>query len=162
MMFLVFLMPFWSASTEAFLKQDLKWIKNAVKKYNKLAVILLGLGLFMLAFAEDIYRIWLGEGTVDIGFSLSFWGLAYFILSVFVSKYVAFLNGISALRIQFLAGLISPILYIVLVLYMIDVLGMGVHCVFIAAIVASFNSFLLAPLQYYQIVYRSKKGIWIA
>src|SRR5690606_20162700 len=36
MLFSIFLAPFWSASTEAFLKNDIAWIKNSIKKYNQL------------------------------------------------------------------------------------------------------------------------------
>ena len=85
MLFLIFLSPFWSASTEAFSKMDLSWIKNAVKKYNLLAFGLTGLGIVMLLFADDVYRIWLGEGTVHISTQLSIWGFIYFLLSIFVS-----------------------------------------------------------------------------
>ena len=36
MVFMIFIIPFWSASTEAFLKHDFTWIKNSIKKYNLL------------------------------------------------------------------------------------------------------------------------------
>ena len=40
MMFTIFLEPFWSASTEAYFKKDIQWIKNAIKKYNYLNIII--------------------------------------------------------------------------------------------------------------------------
>jgi O-antigen/teichoic acid export membrane protein len=161
MAFTIFLTPFWSASTEAYLKNDIAWIKNSIKKYNLLNIFLLVLGVIMLIFAKEIYNLWLGKGKVSIPFSLSLWGFIFFNISIFGAKYVYFLNGISALRIQFYASIFSPILYIVVALLLIKYYHMGVYALFIASIIGNFNGFFLAPLQYFQIIKRNKKGIWI-
>ncbi len=52
----IFLTPFWSASTEAFQKNDIQWIKNAIKKYNLLNLLLIGAGIIMLVFSEPVYQ----------------------------------------------------------------------------------------------------------
>ena len=161
MMFTIFLEPFWSASTEAFFKNDIQWIKNAIKKYNYLNVIIIVLGIIMLIFSEPIYNLWLGKGKVIIGFLLSFWGFLYFSISIFSSKYVYFLNGINALRIQFIASIVSPVIYIILAYLLIKYYKMGVYSLFIASIIANFNGFILAPIQYHMVVNKNKKGIWI-
>lgn len=160
-LFTIFLTPFWSASTEAFLKKDTNWIKKSIKNYNILNVGLFLLGVLMLLFSEPIYNLWLGEGTVEINFLLSLWGFVFFSVSMYGGKYVTFLNGISALRIQFLTSLFSPILYIAVVLLLIKYFKMGVYAVFVASIVANVNGFILAPLQYHFIINKNKKGIWI-
>lgn len=160
MIFVIFLTPFWSASTEAYMKNDMGWIKNGIKRYNQLNIIMIIAGVVMLVFSDTAYRLWLGEGTVEISFLLSLCGFIFFNTSIFGGKYVSFLNGISALRIQFLACIISPILYIASALIMIKHLGMGVHALFIASIITNFNTFLLAPIQYYMIVVKGKRGIW--
>ena len=161
MVFIIFVTPFWSASTEAFLKNDIKWIKNSIKKYNVLNLLLMLLGCFMLFFSQSIYDKWLGKGKVNISFYLSLWGFLYFSMSMFVSKYVFFLNGINALRIQFIACVVSPFVYILVALVLIKYYHLGVYSVFIASIIANFNGLLLAPLQYHQVINRNKKGIWI-
>ncbi|MBM1105819.1 oligosaccharide flippase family protein [Aurantibacter crassamenti] len=159
--FMIFLAPFWSASTEAFMKKEIDWIKNSMKKYNYLNIAFLGGGIVMLLASETIYTLWLGKDVVDINFTLSFWGFAFFMVSLFGSKYVSFLNGISALRLQFWASIFSPVLYLILAYLMIDYFNMGVHAMFIAAILANFNGFILAPLQYHMIINKKKQGIWI-
>ncbi len=161
MVFMIFLTPFWSASTEAYQKGDFQWIRNGIKRYNQLNLLMIVAGILMLVFSETIYRVWLGEDKVSIGFTLSLFGFLFFNTSVFGGKYVSFLNGISALRIQFIACLISPFLYIGLVLLLINHFGMGVYAIFIAAIITNFNTFILAPIQTYMILNKGKKGIWI-
>lgn len=161
MLFVIFLTPFWSASTEAYFKNDIKWIKNAMKKYNQLIIGLLLIGLVMLIFSGTIYRLWLGKGTVKIGFYLSFWGFIYYIIMISAGKYVYFLNGINALKIQFLASILSPILYVAVAILLIRFYKMGVYALFIASIIANFNGFILSPIQYHMVINKNKKGIWV-
>ena len=161
MAFVIFLTPFWSASTEAYLKNDIQWIKNAIKKYIQLNLLLVGVGIIMLIFSGQVYSLWLGKGKVKIDFSLSFWGFLFFCMQMYESKYIFFLNGISALRIQFWACVISPFIYIAAALILIRYYHFGVYGLFIASIIANFNGIVLAPIQYYQVVYKNKKGIWV-
>jgi O-antigen/teichoic acid export membrane protein len=161
MVFAIFLLPFWAASTEAYLKKDIQWIKNSIKRYNQLNLVLFVAGLLMLLCSDTVYRLWLGKGKVHIDFLLSLWSFIFFSASIFGEKYVFFLNGISALRIQFLASLISPVLYAIIAIVLIKYYHLGAYSLFIACVIANFNKYLLAPLQYYQIIHKNKKGIWI-
>ena len=158
--FNIFLIPFWSASTEAYLSNDIQWIKNAIKKYNVLNVIFVIGGIIMLIFSDTVYKLWLGKGTVQIDFVLSLWGLLFVSVSLFGGKYVSFLNGISALRLQFISCVISPFLYIGVALLMIKYFRFGVYSLFAASIIANFNALIVAPLQYYMIIIKKKTGIW--
>ncbi len=160
MIFNIFLIPFWSASTEAYLKKDINWIRNGIRRYNQLGLLMLICTVLMLIFSAPFYRLWLGEGKVTVAFSLTFWGFVYFNVMMFGGKYVQFLNGISALRIQFITSIISPVLYLGVVLLLIKYFHIGVYAIFIGAILASFNGYILAPIQYHMVINRNKKGIW--
>lgn len=161
MVFNIFLIPFWSASTEAYQKNDIQWIKNGIRRYNQLNVLVVFGSFFMLLFSGTFYHLWLGEGKVMIPFSLSLWGFIYYNVMMFGGKYVQFLNGISALRIQFIASTISPFLYIAVVLILIKHFHMGVYAIFIGSVIANFNGLILAPLQYYMVINKNKKGLWL-
>ena len=41
MIFNIFLVPFWSASTEAYQKKEIDWIRNGVRRYNQLGLLML-------------------------------------------------------------------------------------------------------------------------
>lgn len=161
MLFAIFLAPFWSASTEAFVKNDITWIKKSIKKYNQLNLLLFFIGIIMLVFSSTAYNVWLGKGKVNISFYLSLWGLVYFLSTMVADTYVSFLNGINALRIQFIACLISPLVYVGVALLLIRYFKMGFYSLFIAAIICNFNGLVLAPLQYHMIINKKKKGVWI-
>jgi O-antigen/teichoic acid export membrane protein len=161
MVFTIFLTPFWSASTEAYFKNDIQWIKNGIKKYNLLNIVLIGVSALMLVFSSNFFNLWLGHGKVNISFSLSFWAFIFFNVIMFGGKYVFFLNGISALRMQFWASILGCFLYVLIAIILIKYFHMGVYALFIASVIANFNAYLLAPLQYYKIINKNKKGIWV-
>ena len=160
MLFTIFLTPFWSASTEAYMKKDYDWIRNSIKKYNMLNILIFLGSIIMLLCSSEVYRLWLGKGKVHIDFALSFWGFAFVGVWIFGSKYVNFLNGISALKLQFWTSLVSPFLYIAVAILLISYFKVGVHALFIAAIISNVYV-VIAPIQYYQIVVKKKKGIWV-
>jgi len=161
MLFIIFVTPFWSASTEAYFNNDLQWIKNGMKKYNYLNILVFMVSVLMLVFSNWFYELWLGKDKVDISFFLSLWGFIFFNTQIFGLKYVIFLNGISALRMQFLLSLISPIVYLATAYLLIHHYKMGVHALFIAAVVGNLNAMVMAPLQYHQIINKNRRGIWI-
>src|ERR1035437_1452292 len=115
------------------------------------------IGCVMLIFSETVYRFWLGEGKVTIGFYLSLWGFLYYVVTMFALKYVYFLNGINALRIQFWACVISPIIYVGVAIILIKYYKMGVYALFVASIIANFNGYILSPLQYHMVINKNKK-----
>ncbi|MCC5939707.1 MAG: MATE family efflux transporter [Lunatimonas sp.] len=160
MAFGIFLSPFWSASTDAFLKNDIAWIRTAIQKYMLLIGLLVFVGVGMLLISPQVYEIWL-KGQVQIDFILSFWGFMFILSFMFGNLFVNFLNGISALRIQFWCSILSPIVYIGVAILMIKYYEMGVYSLFIASLIANFNGILIAPIQYYLIVYKKRRGIWI-
>lgn len=160
MAFGIFLSPFWSASTDAYYQNDIQWIRKAIKKYLILIGILVGAGFLMLLYSSKVYEIWL-KGQVEIDFILSFWGFMFILSFMFGNLFVNFLNGISALRIQFWCSVFSPIVYIAVAIVMIKYYNLGVQSLFIASLIANFNGIVIAPIQYYLIVYKNKKGIWV-
>ncbi|MBK9492564.1 MAG: hypothetical protein IPO07_30080 [Haliscomenobacter sp.] len=87
MISIIFVAPFWSASTEAFMKGDIPWIRSSIKHYNRLNVLLEG-GV-SLCYWQEGSELWLGKGTVDIDFQLSLWGF-HFSMSPFLVRVYRF------------------------------------------------------------------------
>lgn len=160
MVFMILLQPFWSAVTEAYSKGDIAWIVNAMKKYLKLSCLASLGGLLMLCFSGFFYNIWVGN-AVSVPFELSFWMMLYVLTLIFGSVFVYFVNGIGALKIQYLSSLVSPVVFVLCILFFSKVLGMGVSSILLASIIANFNGLLLAPLQYYNVIIRRREGVWI-
>ena len=148
-MFMSILMtPLWSAVTEAYAKEDYQWITSTVRKYNRLVIIIFIIGIIMLLYSELIYRLWINNSHIIIPFELSFCMLIYNLILVYGGIYVGVLNGIGALKIQFIASLFSPFIFLSMCYLLIHIYGFGVSAIVISSIVANFNGYLLAPLQF--------------
>ncbi|MDU1906108.1 MAG: oligosaccharide flippase family protein [Dysgonomonas sp.] len=159
--FLMALHPLWSAATQAYHQGEYEWIKSTTKKYIKLFFIFVACGLVMLIASHFVYDIWIGKDIVFIPFVLSLCCLLYFSVNMFGSIFVNILNGIGAIRLQFVFSLFTPVIYIGLCLLFIKQFHLGIYSVFLAAIVSNVNGFIVAPIQYMKIFVQNKKGIWV-
>lgn len=139
--------PLWSATTDALARKDYQWVRNAQMKYLKYLLLFVVGGCGMLAISGWIYNLWVGA-DIAIGFSLSLWVLLYNIVMMFGAIFVMVINGSGELKIQTIASMISPVLFIGLCALFIH-LDWGIHSILIAAIIANFNGLILAPMQCY-------------
>lgn len=144
----ILLTPLWAASTDAITKGDNGWIRNAAKRYLKILFLLMIISGLMLFAAPTAYDLWIGD-KVSISFGLSLWNMIYFLVLMFGGIYVSILNGVGLLRVQTIASLISPVVFLV-VCYALIQYGYAVYSVLVAAVASNFNAYLLAPVQFYK------------
>lgn len=161
MVFGIFMTPLWSAVTDAYVKKDYSWITNTVKKYQRLTYLFALVGFVMLVLSKFAYNIWLGKDVINIPFSISFWMFVFTTISITGGLYSGVLNGISALRIQFYASILSPIIFIGLIYLFIYKLNLGIEFIIISTIIANFNGSIIGPIQYHMIFIRKKNNhLW--
>lgn len=155
----IFMTPLWSAVTDAYTKNDNDWIVRAEKKYRKIALSIVMLGVVMLLFSNFAFDVWLGKGKIEIPFLTSFLMFLFFSISVFGTIYVNILNGISALNTQFIASIFSPFVFLLLSYCLTHFVNLGLNGIIISSIIANFNAYLVAPLQFKKIFFptNSKK-----
>jgi O-antigen/teichoic acid export membrane protein len=161
MVFMIALSPLWSGTTDAYNSGDIEWIKKVVRKYLTFLVPFILGGAIMLIFAKQVYNLWLGKDVVEIRFSISLLCYLYFSTGMFASIFVAVLNGIGALKIQFYSSIITSIMYLIIVLLLIRKFNFGVEAVLIASIISNVYGYILAPTQYFQVfIKKSRSQIW--
>ena len=146
MVWTIIITPLWAAVSDATVKQDYAWVKNAERKYLKLFMLFVLGGAFMFFISSYVYDLWIGSKVV-ITRILSFWVFIYCLVSMFSGIYVTMLNGMGLLRVQMYASVFSPFVFLGLCYIFIN-MGLGVHGFLIAMIISSFNGYLLAPVQY--------------
>lgn len=163
MVFMIAISPLWSGTTDAYNSGDIGWIKKVVRKYLMFLVPFIIGGAIMLVFADMVYDFWLGKDVVNIRFSISILCYVFFSTGMFASIFVAVLNGIGALKIQFYTSIIASVLYLLLVLVLIKRYNFGIEAVLICSIVTNVYGYLLAPIQYYNVfIKKSSSKIWYA
>jgi O-antigen/teichoic acid export membrane protein len=111
MFFVMVITPFWSAFTEAYVKQDYEWIKRMLNKMNKLWMGLSIGSILLLVCSPFFYRLWLGESVI-VPFALSAAMCVYTIALIWQAIYVQFLNGISKIKLQLYLSIFSTVINI--------------------------------------------------
>ena len=145
MFWIIMLTPVWVAVTDAIAKNDYPWVKGAVKKYLVLFIVFLAGTLLMLVLSQPFYRLWVGE-AVSVPFPVSLWVMIFNLAMMFGSIFVHVLNGAGILRVQTVACIISPFVFLGFC-YLFIRSGWGVKSILIASVLANFNGLLLAPVQ---------------
>lgn len=153
----IIMMPFWSAYTEAWVKKDIDWIKNSIKKLINLWIIISVVAVIMLVFSNFIYRIWVGKEIV-VPISISAVIAIYVVLNAWCGIFSLFLNGVGKIKLQLYSALFGAIINIPLAIF----LGkhLGVAGVVLSTCLLALTSAIWSPIQYYKIINDNAKGIW--
>ena len=157
MAFNIIITPMWSASTDAFAKGDLTWIKRSMKAMMKVSV-LSSVGVLVLILSGNIaYRLWIGTAVL-IPFKLTFWMGAYTIVLLWSTCFSTFLFGIGKLKVQLLNTVAVSCLFIPLALWLSK--SLGITGIVIALCITNLSGAILNPIQYYKIISGKASGIW--
>lgn len=110
-MFTAISSPYWSATTDAYARGDIEWIKKSKRQIEKLLCILLALMCCMVLASGFVYHIWIGD-EVSIPFMLTV-SMAVYIMTLVASlAYSNFLNGMGALRLQMVCTIFAAVVFI--------------------------------------------------
>lgn len=158
MFFNIMITPMWSATTEAFAKGEIQWIKSVNKKLAKIAFLFSVFGLLMVLLSNFVYKIWLHSNEVNISFSTTVLLYVYAIAMMFYGVYGYIINGMGKLTIQIIFTSVSAILYVPCAVFMGKLLGLnGILIVY--AMVTIINV-VWSKIQLTRILNRTAKGIW--
>lgn len=157
MVFNIVLTPLWSAYTEAYVKQEIPWIKNSVRKIGLVWLTLVVVAAAMLGFSRQAYTLWVGP-RIKIPFILSAVLALYVIINAWCSIFSQFLSGVGKIKLQLYSGFSASMLNIPLAIF----LGkrIGIEGVVLATCILGLTSAIWSPIQYYKIVNNKAKGIW--
>lgn len=157
--FSIFLTPFWSSFTDAYIKRDFEWIRQSIQRLRVYWVLLAALALMMLLMASHVYSIWLGD-SMQIPFVLSGAVALYTIVATWNNVYAYFLNGVGIVHLQMLHAVLLVLIQIPLSLLFAGVLGLGPAGVAVASCLGLFVGSVVQPIQYRKIIVGEAYGYW--
>lgn len=139
-----FLMPIWSAYTDAFEAKDFIWIKKILRKtlfYTILVFVLAGVSISTIG--EKFIYLWSGKVVPNHGvyILLGIWAL----LTGIVNCYSVLLNSMGKLKLQILASLIGIVVMLSLSLWWGKAFGLNGIC--LALVVSNLPMLLVTGLQ---------------
>jgi O-antigen/teichoic acid export membrane protein len=153
----IIMMPFWSAYTEAWVKKDITWIKNTIRKLIYLWAVVGIIAIIMVVFSSFIYKIWIGKEII-VPFSISAVVALYVILNAWCGIFSPFLNGVGKIKLQLFSAIFSAVVNIPLAIF----LGrtFGVPGVLLSTCFLALTSAIWSPIQYFKIINNHATGIW--
>lgn len=152
------LMPLIAAITDAYVKEDYIWLKNIMKKINKVSIILTLLSLVILALSPIVFKIWLSD-RLYISWSLRIAMTVYFIMNIWTTPYSSFITGVGKMQVAMIAAVFKIIFYIPIAIFFVKLMGTpGVMLSIILANTLPNN--ILYTIQYKKIINKTAKGIW--
>ena len=155
--FTIICMPFWNATTDAYERGDIMWIRQADRKMTRMTIFMGALLVVMVVVSPSVYQLWIGDDC-EVPMGMTVMMALYIFLMVISLRYSFFLNGISALRLQ-LYMTITTVIYIPLAWYVSstthDILWfMAVMSLCVAP------GCLANMIQFHKILNGKAKGIW--
>lgn len=112
--FTTLISPLWNAYTDAYVKNDMLWIKRTFMKSLKVWIATTLIGFIMLLLSPWFYNIWIGD-ALTIPFGVSFSVFAYFCFLNLNSCASYLLNGLNIIYIQLISSIFVTILYLLIV-----------------------------------------------
>ena len=103
MLYIILIMPLWSAFTDAYAKNDMVWMRTTINTYKLFTVVFSVFVLLMLTISNFSYRIWVGD-QIHVSFLLSMSMAIYVILFMWMSLYIYIINGIGKVQLQVYAS----------------------------------------------------------
>lgn len=159
MVFNIIATPFWSSTTAAYNTGDFLWIKKSMRNLMKVAFAFIVLVLIMVLFSDYFYDFWIGTKVV-VNKNLTILIGVFILLTIYVTPFTLFLNGIGKIKLQAIQGLSSAMINIPLSFLLVKYFQFGPSGVILATIISFIPSVFLGPIQYYKIISNTATGIW--
>lgn len=155
--FMIIINPFWSAFTEAWIKNDFKWISRIMNKLMKLWLLILVAGIIMLVFSSFVFKVWIGN-DFSVPFLISFLSFCWILLYAWNGIFSQFFNGVGKVRLQLYLGISVAIINVPFAIFLGKLYG--VEGVLLANVILGLLGAWVYPLQYKKLIANKAKGIW--
>lgn len=154
----IVLAPIWSATTDAYIKNDMKWIKKAhamMVRYLLLSFVSLGV---MVVLSPIVYLLWIGN-KVEIPFIISILSALYNFIFLWSLSYSYLLNGMGKLKIQMMTTIVFSLCFYPLSRFLGELYL--IPGIIIAMCIAIVTGAILNTIQVNKIIRGTASGIWL-
>lgn len=124
MLFMIIITPLWSAITDAYVKNDIMWIRRSISLLIK---IWLGFSILVVVFfllSSFFIKLWVGESIIvpkHILFAIG----SFVVVDMWNRIFASFANGISHLKVQLYSAALEGVLFIPLAILLSKSFGVA-------------------------------------
>lgn len=149
--------PYWSATTEAYVKKDFQWIKKSCKRLIEIWFIVQCVGLIMVLISPYFISVWT-HYRISANFLVSFSSLLYVSFYSFSNIFITFVNGFGKIWLQLIISVALLPIGIFLSIYLCKCFGpIGV---FLSNAIIYFLNCIWSMIQFKLIITNKAKGLW--
>lgn len=153
----IILAPMWSATTDAYAKGDIEWIRKSIQKIHKFLIITLTILVSMVLVSNFVYKIWIGT-EVTIPITMSILMAVYVFIIISSLTYSNFLNGLGKLKLQTINTVTVALLFCPLCWFLGNILG--IYGILVGMCIVNTSGLLLNRIQFYKVINGVASGIW--
>lgn len=157
MLFAIIAAPLWSATTDAYTKNDWPWIRKSMRRMRRIMAVFGGVLVIMVVVSQPIYVLWVGR-DVAVQPQLSVLMAVYMAVLIYSTCYSNILFGIGKIRIITVVTLTEAVIYVPLAL----LLGQrfGLHGIIAALIFVNIMCAISNRIQYSKLANGTAMGAW--
>ncbi|MCF8341781.1 MAG: hypothetical protein K9I82_12455 [Chitinophagaceae bacterium] len=158
MLFSIILSPYWTTFTVAFVNMDFDWLRKTVQKLRNLSLFFIILIVLLAIFNQYIFDLWL-KSKVKIPVALVYALAIYSAMTIYLSIYSTFLNGIGKIHLTFRLTFLGVLIYIVTFFSIMNIFHSNLSVV-IAIIFSTILGLVVQVSQTNRILENRANGIW--
>lgn len=153
----IIILPFWSAFTDAYTKNDYSWMRKSYKVLSRIQMALFIPIVLLIIISPYVYRIWLNS-SVEIPWQLSIvMGIYMFIISR-ANLYMHLINGMGKVVIQLIIYVSCSLFALPAMLFMCRFKGL-IGLISIMAFVMLLQA-IWGHIQLSKLLRQTAQGIW--
>lgn len=157
-LFTVICMPFWNATTDAYERGDIAWIRKATRKLRLMTIGILVSMVLMVLLSEFVYAVWIGQ-DIHIDLRMSMVMAAYIFTLIYSMRYSYFINGIGKLRLQLFFTTSAAILFIPLAYVVVQWTDSILWFMTVMCLV-NIPGLIANRIQFNKLINGTARGIW--
>lgn len=154
----IILVPFAAATTDAYVRKDIDWIKRSMRKLNLVALLASITVFIMLTLSKFAINLWIGDKVI-VPYSLAIALTIYNMMSVFVSPYANFQGAVGKLNVRVYIAVFKIATFIPAAIFLIKLWG-AVGLVIAIIVINTLVNLVFGVIQYKMIINNRAKGIW--
>lgn len=160
LLFMIVCTPYWSATTDAYSRNDMAWIRESNRKLNRLVLIISAVVVLMILISNPFYNLWVGK-DVHIPVSVTVMMAFYILITAASLRYSLVLNGLGALRLQLITTVSAAVSFIPLAIVAAKFTGSLAGFLSVLCLV-NIPGLIINKIQFNRIINKTAKGIWRA
>ncbi len=158
LLFNIICMPYWTATTDAYKRGDMAWIKRASRTLDRLLLIIALAVAVLWGISKPVFALWIGT-DVEVPLAMTTIVGLYMLTLIVSMRYSWVLNGVGALNLQLYMTTFAAIIYIPLALGA-SALTHNINWLLIVMCLVNVPGLVVNIIQYYKIINGTAKGIW--